>query len=377
MRGQGDPPADDIVARVVAEGGPPALRGLMRRLFEHGGGDRALPPAVREAFGPAGPPPSDLGRARLVEAERFYRRHRPEVRMVLGGYSLPAAYAARKGVQVLHRTAYLLEAPARRLFQTARFVDEVLAPGALLPHGPGLACLHRVRLVHAATRYLVLHDASRPWDTAELGVPINQEDLAGTLMTFSFVVLEGLEKLGISLPAETREAWLHAWRVAGRALGIDERLIPADVADAGALTAIIRERHIESSSEGVELTHALVQGLQAQLPPWMEGFPASLMHFFLGAHRVKGRGVVDMLEVPAADWTVALPAAFKGLNGLVGWATVRAPLAGRVLELLRGRIAGQLVLEEPGGSRPASRLSRLLDRRPARRAAFGAAPQET
>src|SRR5690242_9216325 len=78
MRMQGDPPADDIVARVVAEGGPPALRGLMRRLFEHGGGDRALPPAVHEALGPAAPPPSELGRGRLCEAERLYRRYRPE-----------------------------------------------------------------------------------------------------------------------------------------------------------------------------------------------------------------------------------------------------------------------------------------------------------
>src|SRR5436309_962724 len=113
MRTQGDPPADDIVAQVVAEGGPDALRGLMRRLFEHGGGDRALPPAVRELGGPAAEELPELGQVRLCEAERLYRRYRPEVRIVLGGYSLPAAYAARKGVQVLHRTAHLLKAPAR------------------------------------------------------------------------------------------------------------------------------------------------------------------------------------------------------------------------------------------------------------------------
>ena len=346
MRTQGDPRADDIIARIVAEGGPGALRGLMRRLFEPGGEDRALPPAVRELAGSAGSELPERGRKRLHEAERLYRRYRPEVRIVLGGYSLPAAYAARKGVQVLHRTRYLLESPARRLFETARFVDEVMAPGALLPDGPGLACLRRVRLVHAATRHLVRSDASRPWDTAELGVPINQEDLAGTLTTFSFVVLEGLEKLGISLSAETREAWIHAWGAAGRALGIDERMIPVDVADAGALTANIRERHIESSSEGVELTSALVQGLQDQLPSLMVGFPASLMHFFLGAHRVNGRRVVDMLQVPAADWTAAIPVAWKRLNGFVGWVDTRAPLAGRALELLRGGIARQLVVEE-------------------------------
>jgi ER-bound oxygenase mpaB/B'/Rubber oxygenase, catalytic domain len=352
MRMQGDPPADDAVARVVAEGGPGALCGMMRRLFERSGGDRALHPAVRELFDAAAASRSLLGRGRLSEAEQLYRRHRPEIRIALGGYSLPAAYAARKGAQVLHRTACLLEAPARRLFETARFVDEVMAPGALLPGGPGLGWLLRVRLVHAATRHRVLHDASRPWDVAELGVPINQEDLAGTLMTFSFVVLEGLEKLGIALAIEAREAWLDAWRVAGRALGIDAKLIPVDVADAGALTSVIRERQVASSPEGKALTRALVQSLEDQLPPLMKGLPASLMHFFLDAHRVDGRRVVDMLNVPPADWTVALPVAFKGFNGLVGWASARAPVAGRALDRIRGSIAAQLVLPGLDGPRP-------------------------
>jgi ER-bound oxygenase mpaB/B'/Rubber oxygenase, catalytic domain len=345
MRMQGDPPADDAVARIVAEGGPGALGGVMRRLFDRGGGDRALPPAVRELFGAEAASQPVIERGRLREAERLYRRHRPEIRIALAGYSLPAAYAARKGAHVLHRTRTLLEAPASRLFETARFVDEVMAPGALLPGGPGLACLLRVRLVHASSRHRILHDAARPWDTAELGVPINQEDLAGTLMTFSSVVLEGLEKLGIALSAEAREAWLDAWRVAGRGLGLDARLLPVDVADAGALTSIIRARHIASSPEGVALTGALVQCMQDQLPPSMRGLPASLMQFFLGAHRVNGQRVVDMLKVPPADWTVAIPVALRGLNGLFGWFHAHAPSAGRALDRLRDLIAEKLVLE--------------------------------
>jgi hypothetical protein len=346
MRMQGDPPADDAVARIVAEGGPGALGGVMRRLFQRGGGERDLHPAVRELFGAAAASPPVIGRGRLREAERLYRRHRPEITIALAGYSLPAAYAARRGAQVLHRTASLLKAPASRLLETARFVGEVMAPGAMLPGGPGLACLLRVRLVHAATRHLVLHDASRPWDLAELGVPINQEDLAGTLMTFSSVVLEGLENLGVAPSVEARESWLDAWRVAGRALGIDERLIPSDVADARVLTSIIRERHIESSPEGVELTHALVQCMQHRLPPSMKGLPASLIQFFLGAHRVNGRRVVDLLQVPSADWTVAIPVALRSLNGVVGWLHAHAPGADRAIDRLRGLIAEQLVLED-------------------------------
>src|SRR5262249_9154292 len=174
MRMQADEPADDVIARVAANGGPPALGGLMRALFDPEGRARDAPAPARELYDAmaARPPDPELGR--LPEAEALYARYRPEARIVLGGYSLPAAYAARKGVQVLHRTTHLLKTPARRLFETARFVDDVMAPGALLPGGPGLLCLWKVRLVHAATRHLLLHDPSRPWDTEDLGLPINQ-----------------------------------------------------------------------------------------------------------------------------------------------------------------------------------------------------------
>lgn len=365
MRLEGDPLADAVISRVVAEGGPGALHGLLKRLFSsHGEGASAgLPDGVaaflERASAEAGSG-AEVDATRLREASRLYARYRPEVRLVLGTYSLPAAYAARRGVQVLHRTTYLLKNPVRRLFETARFVEAVLTPGALLPGGQGPGHLARVRLVHAASRHLLQGDAARPWDVAALGVPINQEDQAGTLMTFSFVVLEGLATLGLTLSAAEQEAWLYAWRVAAPLLGLDARLVPADVAEARALTELIRERQVEASPEGVELTASLMQGLQTLMPSVMEGLPASLLRFFLEAHVVRGRPVVDMLELPEANWTGVVPRGFQALNVLSGWVDARSPRAGRWVRGVRDGVAAQLILEEPGGPRPPPLLPSLL-----------------
>jgi hypothetical protein len=356
MRLEGDSLADAVIAHVVAEGGPGAVHGLLQRLFASQGLPAAVDAFLARATGEA----QAVDAARLREAERLYARYRPEVRLVLGTYSLPAAYAARKGVQVLHRTTYLLKNPVRRLFETARFVDEVLAPGALLPGGRGASHLARVRLAHAASRFLIQQDAARPWDVEALGVPINQEDQAGTLMTFSFVVLEGLATLGLALSPAEQEAWLYAWRVAAPLLGLDARLVPADVAEARALTAFIRERQVDASPEGVALTAALMEGLQTLMPGVMRGLPASLVRFFLSPHVVRGRPVVELLELPESNWTVVVPRAFQGLNVLSGWVEARAPRAGRWVRGVRDGVAAQLVLEEPGGPRPPPLLPSLL-----------------
>ena len=110
----------------------------------------------------------------------------------------------------------------------------------------------------------------------------------------------------------------------------------------------------------VALTASLVEGLRTLMPELMRGLPASLVHFFLGAHAVRGERVVDMLELPEANWTLVVPRAFKGLNVLSGWVDARSPRAGRWVRGVRDGVAAQLVLEEPGGPRPPPLLPALL-----------------
>ena len=81
--------------------------------------------------------------------------------MALACASLPACYAARKGVQVLHLTARLQSDPVRRIGEPAQLVLGVIAPGAPSPAGGGVRDAQKVRIMHAAVRHLIAESESR------------------------------------------------------------------------------------------------------------------------------------------------------------------------------------------------------------------------
>jgi hypothetical protein len=349
MRMEGDPLADTLIQQVSAEGGMRALGGLMRLLMmQVGGTGRDVPPSVYEYLARTAHQVPVLDRARIHRAEKLFALYRAEIRMILGTYSLPNAYAAGKGVQTLYRTGYLLKSPVRRLTETTEYVEAMMAPGALVPGGRGHQVIQKVRLLHAISRYHLQHDPSRPWNARELGVPVNQEDMAGTLMTFCCVVLEGLEALNLPVSAQQREDWVYVWRAVGWGLGIDEQLLPASFAEAHALTHFIRTRQTRASPEGVAMTASLLEGLQTFVP-WsiIEGLPVSLIRFFLASQQVDGRGVADMLQVPEADWTSVLPVALRQFYGFVNQVDARSHSMGWLLRRVRFKVAQYLVVHKP------------------------------
>lgn len=312
MRQVGDPLADQAVAALLARHDVAAVQALMNTLVRD---DQAVPEALpvelRDYF-EATRAPALPERRRVAAGERFFATHGPEILLVLGTFSLPAAYAARKGVQVLYGTGYLAKRPNRRLFETTQMVIDVMSPGGLGPAGRGLRTAQKVRLIHAAVRHLTLSSTERPWDAAELGIPINQEDLAGTLMTFSEVVLEGLRALHIDYDQEGAAAYLDAWRTVGGVMGLRPELIPDDLGEAEALTKIIHDRQIAPSPEGRLMTAALLEMLEANVPLRVfKDVPASLMRLFFAGYP----GVADGLGVPEhvlEDKLVAIAAELGG-----------------------------------------------------------------
>jgi hypothetical protein len=349
MRMQGDPLADALIHQVSAEGGMRALHGLMRLLMmQVGGTGRDVPACVYEYLGRTAKQAPALDRERIHRVEKLFALYRAEIRMILGTYSLPNAYAAGKGVQTLYRTAFLLKSPVRRLSETTEYVEAMMAPGALVPGGRGHQVIQKVRLLHALSRYQLLNDPSRPWKTRELGVPINQEDMAGTLMTFCCVVIEGLEALNLPVSRQQLEDWTYAWRVVGQGLGIDEGLLPATFAEAQALTRFIRERQTQASPEGVAMMASLLEGLRTFVPfAAIDGLPVSLVRFFLASQQVGGQSVADMLQVPEADWTAVLPVALRQFNGFVNRVDARSHRMGRLLRRMRFKAAQYLVVHKP------------------------------
>ena len=352
MRMQGDPLADDVIQRLFTSGEVGSVNELMRSLVENDDlPSNKLPVYMLEylVLTQASVTRLDLDKLRL--AQEVFHRFGPEVMMILGFYALPASYAARRGVQVLHRTGYLKERSVRRVFETAQMVVDVMGDGGLEMDGRGVRTLQKVRLIHAAIRHMLRHNAREPWDTRDLGLPVNQEDLAGTLMTFSFVVLEGMTALSIELTPAQRDAWIYTWTAIGYILGVNLRLLPENLEAARTLTFLIRERQVEASPEGVLLTASLLQGMRTIVPGFLEGLPATLVRFFLDQDQWGGLNVADMLQVPSADRTTLVHQAVQRLGGRTEWRTDNTTLLARGLRMLSKEFVEGMLVSGSGGRR--------------------------
>lgn len=282
QRSVGDPPADAVIAELFAGGtGVVVATGrLLRDLVDNDDVPVAsLPAPVREYFA-GGALPTWADRAAIARSSELFHRLAPQIILLLHTMSLPYCYAARRGVQVLARTGRLQSGTQRRVLETAQFVLDVLAPGGL-DHDPerfgaGLRSAQKVRLMHATIRHLLRAD--RTWDPG-WGTPINQEDLAGTLISFSGVILSGLGRLGVDLDPRERDDYVHTWNVVGSLLGVDERLMAADAGAGDRLIARIAERQHETCPEGQMMTRALLDYMEYNLPGnALDGLPALLLH---------------------------------------------------------------------------------------------------
>jgi hypothetical protein len=281
MRQTGDPLADDVVAKLFESGGVYRVWDLMKTLVQNDHpAPEQLPPEL-QGYLAATSRLTPVDGSLTGGGERLFLRCGPEILVCLGFYSLPASYAARKGVQVLYRTGYLNNRANHRLFETTQMVMDVMVPGGLSADGRGIRTAQKIRLLHAATRRLIVNDSENPWDE-ELGVPINQEDLAGTLMVFTHIILDGLAKLGITVGPEEAQGYLEVWKVIARIMGIQEALIPATPDEAKELCDTIQQRQVEQSPEGKAMNDALLQMMEHHMPPgpWRH-WPAALMRHFL------------------------------------------------------------------------------------------------
>lgn len=311
MRQIADPTLDDLVAAHARRHGTSSLHALLRGLFA----SEQLPTdnMLVQAYLDATPVRLQEDSAVIECGQRVFALYGPETLLILGCYSLPLAYAAGNGVQVIDRARRLKDDALRRLCETAQMVIDVMHQGELGEDGVGTRAARKVRLMHALIRHLVAHDERRPWNAA-WGVPINQEDLAGTLLSFSLATLDGLQKMGVRMPNEDAEAFLRTWGVVGRLLGIDESLLPRRLDHAVQLAQRIGARQMRATPEGTELASQLLRVIEDVFP--IAGYGNSLMRFFL-EQTMFGPGMADLLGLPRANWTRTLVQARAAQKRLV------------------------------------------------------------
>jgi hypothetical protein len=357
MRLVGDPLADGVIAAVVDSGETAAVDKIMAYLILNEGlVPQALPDSVREYLQQTASLPAWADAAQMAVAQNLFLTYAPEIVLLLFYSSLPTAYAARKGAQVLAITRRLEQGHIyRRIIETAQFIVDVMTPGAFDPQGQGIRAVQKVRLMHAAIRHYIRHENRWQvhWDP-DWGTPINQEDLAGTLMTFSLIVMDGMRRFNIRLQPQKEEAYLHAWKVVGEMLGIQPELLPADMADARNLMDTILQRQWAPSEAGCDLTSALIGFLDGYVPIWLRGLPNSALRYF------RGNDLADMLGVGRANWTTLL---LQLERILFGWASHFENASagfGRFARWLHVMVLNDVLSADRDGNRPPFRIPERL-----------------
>ncbi|PWS28303.1 DUF2236 domain-containing protein [Pedobacter yonginense] len=244
----------------------------------------------------------------IKDGNRFFAKHAQNIMSLLGLLSLPYCYTAADGAMVLYLSEKIRKETTKRLYDTAVFVWDVMAPDAFAKGGKGFNEVLKIRIIHAAVRFYTLK--SGQWKN-EWGLPINQEDMAGTNLSFSLIVVRGLRKLGITISNKEQIAFLHLWKVIGYFTGCDEDLLPENGKLATHLDLAIKARQFRISNHGQELTQSLIEHiLTLNRRKVSNNDILGLMRHLLGTD------VADMLGINAPELPQYKLTMIRGINFL-------------------------------------------------------------
>lgn len=299
--------------------------------------DAGIGAALKAYTSAAQPLPPWAEPERIARAEAMFMDYGALSVTVLFCASLPECYVVPDLAAVLHATGQLEERAEHRIRTTGAMIFPVMMAGGLTtPGGAGIAQVMKVRLIHATVRNLILRDSpvaaiarmrfveaagtagiipalaaiqpgdsmyaalfAHGWNLKENALPNNQEELAYTLLTFSYVFLRSMRKLGIPFGAEQERDYLHAWNVAGHFLGIRRELMVDTMEEAEALFARMQERgradwarRPASMDPRPRLGNALMDAMKAVIPDGpLKSFPILLTRHLVGAKSAKDLGL--------------------------------------------------------------------------------------
>ena len=363
-----DPLADDTIAAILGPCGDAPdweVIGIVNRQLAqwqsngalagwHAGPD--VPGGVAqplEAFVRAGMGlPAWADAAKIARAEALFFDYGMLSCTLLFCASLPECYVMPDLAAVLHVAGQLEEHIEYRIRATAAMIFPVMMRGGLTSlEGTGLAQILKVRLIHATIRYLILrgnpaqagtrvvipplpatlppggpsgmHQAlfAQGWNTGADGLPCNQEELGYTLLTFGYVFLRSLRKLGLGLSASDEQAYLHAWNVMGHVLGIEGALMPESMAQAEAMFTQLQARGRREPwlpDPRAALGRDLMQTMEAVIPLRMlRPFPVLMTRYLCGGATARDIGIDQRVGLLPRTLFALLMATARGIDFLV------------------------------------------------------------
>lgn len=269
--------------------------------------------------------------ARVRRGEAVYLRHALTAALVLLAKSLPEGYAAPNLTQILSLSGDLGSHPYKRLLGVLQLVVNISSTRGFESAGAAVISAQKMRLLHAGVRHIARQKL--PEFESRYGTPVNHEDMLGTLMGFSYLVVEGLKILDVGLLDDEAEDLYYVWRVFGRCVGIHPaddptsfEYLPANIGECRTFYDSYARRHYVSAAEnpqGVVLGQANLQMLQDLLSrhghwPGLGSLPRAYMFELMGEEGCARigieRGAGSFLESLADH---LLPPILQGLTDLL------------------------------------------------------------
>ncbi|MCH2099160.1 MAG: DUF2236 domain-containing protein, partial [Pseudomonadales bacterium] len=372
-----DPPADELVAEIYdAAGGVEDANALMHQLMAARdlSDIEATHPRLGRFARTIATQDAGFNARRVARGQAVFLKHVPINVAALCVASLPEAYVMERSGAVLGRTRRLRYPQAvRRVIETAQFVLHVVEEGGLDPCQPsggrlgrGRIAILRVRLMHAAIRYLLRNPRpARPDDPDDAQLyevdpvrgawthdgatydwaPINQLEMLYTLHCFCWVTLRAMRQTGMSVSQQDAEDYVYFWNVVGRLMGIEPSLLPATPDEAERSFEVIKAAGRGASADGKALTKSAMRVMarmireKTPLGRWDMRITRAYMEDFLDDATLEDLG---LRVVPL--WSNLAPLLFVRLlnafMGVMDWLGEPFPPLQRVNALIGVRVLG-------------------------------------
>jgi hypothetical protein len=389
-----DPLADSTIARILGPGHPggPDMTtiGLLNREIARWqlNGDldgwRAspgLPPemaaALEDYVAKARVLPDWADADRIARAEVLFMEMSMASCTLLFCASLPQCYIMPDLAAVLHAAGELEQHTDYRVRATAAMIFPVMMRGGLTAHsGGGVAQAIKVRLIHAMIRHLVLRGDvaealvaprrlkrllaqgktmpqvlyAHGWDIDRLGLPCNQEELGYTLLTFNYVFLQGLRRLGLRLDESDEQAYMHAWNVLGAVLGIEREQMTDTMADAERMfTAIQAEARNQARKDDPRpaLAAALMATIQRYIPlRLLKPFPVLLTRHLIGKESSRDLGLDNRVSLLSRGLFVLVFGFIRGVDAVARLVFPGFSISRLVTRILGYNLTVKLLMDE-------------------------------
>lgn len=325
--GETDSIADAAVSAIRAAGVPPAT---VSSLLVGEAPQTPVPGELREFVDSLRPAPSwvdwdrvDAGSRACLGVGFIW------MQLLLGPASLVNTYRPPGLARVLTSTGRLVSTAPRRIQETGAWLTAAIHPGHLRAGQPGWVATVQVRLLHARIRSGLL---ARSWDVEEWGIPINQADLARTLLDFTVTPMAALDRLGVGLTPRERDDVHHLFRLIAHLIGVDPSLQVDTDAEARSLAELLEAINGPPDAEARALVAAMIDAYVELLTPAIHVTEPMTRQLVLALIEVfHGRQTCADLQLPRPQsWALA---AVRGL----GVANSTARLTHRVLPPLGSR----------------------------------------